>query len=235
MDIVTCPPGTKTTQLRLLVKRTGGSRSRGGDLPRVPPSQADASPSSPPGRSRASPPPAPAPSSPLGRDGTRRSSPVLSHGREGEPGPQAKVNVNIASHHHARPMPPPRPLMTNRPKDDHGRPPARPQDPPPRSQRQTQAGRVTTSRRPLSLRPTVLRPERKPVRWLLRGPSQLWAAAPGPRASSGLASLWRGLELQRPPLPHTPAGLTSWKIRNACLQSLVSLQASRPRWGTWTT
>lgn len=107
--------------------------------------------------------------------------------------------------------------------------------PSPRSQRQTQTGRVTTSRRPLSLRPTVLRPERKPVRWLLRGPSQPWAAAPGPRASSGLASLWRGLELQRPPLPHTPAGLTSWKIRNACLQSLVSLQASRPRWGTWTT
>lgn len=131
MDVVTCPPGTKTTQLRLLVKRTGGSRSRGGDLPRVPPSQADASPSSPPGRSRASPPPAPAPSSPLGRDGTRRRSPVLSHGREGEPGPQAKVNVNIASHHHARPMPPPRPLMTNRPKDDHGRPPARPKTLPP--------------------------------------------------------------------------------------------------------
>lgn len=107
--------------------------------------------------------------------------------------------------------------------------------PSPHSQRQTQAGRVTTSRQPLSLRPTVLRLERKPVRWLLRGPSHLWAAAPGPRTSSGLASLWRGLELQRPPLPHTPARVTSWKIRNACLQSLVSLQASRPRWGTWTT
>lgn len=131
MDVVTCPPGTKTTQLRLLVKRTGGSRSRGGDLPRVPPQSGRRFSLLSSGPLTGVPTPRPSTIVPTGAGRHPQALPRLSHGREGEPGPQAKVNVNIASHHHARPMPPPRPLMTNRPKDDHGRPPARPKTLPP--------------------------------------------------------------------------------------------------------